>query len=219
MVWSDFWPLVGITALVLVLLAAASSVGQVSQSVGHLSFNTSLLSVLLSGPLIGGLYYYLLKKIRGERVRTETAFAGFSNSLLHLFLASFVTEVLTVLGLLCLILPGIYLFVAWFFALPLVIDKRLEFWPAMRLSRKTITKHWWKFFGFLLVLLLINLGGVLACGIGVLITLPATFAALMYAYEDIINPAGATAEPPVEQPVPTPPSPVPPIIAVPPRHA
>jgi serine/threonine protein kinase len=188
LVRSDFWPMVGITALILVLLSAAASVGKVSESIGHLSFESSVLSVLLGGPLMGGLYFYLLRKIRGEPVRTETAFAGFSHSLLHLFLASFVTQVLTVLGFICLVLPGVYLFVAWFFVLPLVIDKRLEFWPAMRLSRKIISKHWWKFFGFLLVLGLINLAGLAACVVGIFVTLPLSLAALMYAYEDIINP-------------------------------
>jgi serine/threonine protein kinase len=188
LVRSDFWPMVGITALILVLLSAAASVGKVSESIGHLSFESSVLSVLLGGPLMGGLYFYLLRKIRGEPVRTETAFAGFSHSLLHLFLAGFVTQVLTVLGFICLVLPGVYLFVAWFFVLPLVIDKRLEFWPAMRLSRKIISKHWWKFFGFLLVLGLINLAGLAACVVGIFVTLPLSLAALMYAYEDIINP-------------------------------
>ena len=33
----------------------------------------------------------------------------------------------------------------------LVIDKKLEFWPAMELSRKVITHHWWTIFGLLLV--------------------------------------------------------------------
>jgi serine/threonine protein kinase len=199
LVRGDFWPILGVTLLVVVLLAAASSYGEVSQSIGSLHYSTSLLSVLLGGPLMGGLYYFLLQKLRGQRVRVETAFAGFKESLLHLFLAGFVTEVLTLLGLVCLIAPGIYLFVAWLFALPLVIDKRLEFWPAMRISRRVITKHWWKFLGFLLALLGFNLAGVLACGIGVAITLPTSFAALMYAYEDIVNGPGL---PPVEAPAP-----------------
>jgi capsular polysaccharide biosynthesis protein/predicted Ser/Thr protein kinase len=190
LVRSDFWPLVGITALILALLAAVSSVGEVSRSVGGLHFNTSVLGILLGGPLLGGLYLYFLKKIRGEPVRVETAFSGFSTSLLHLILASFVTGMLTMLGFLCFILPGIFLLVSWFFTLPLVIDKRLDFWPAMRLSLKTICKHWWKFLAFLLVLVPFNLCGVLCCFVGVFVTLPVSFAALMYAYEDIFNPPG-----------------------------
>ncbi len=202
LVRSDFWPFVGITALILALLAAVSSVGEVSRSVGNVRFNTSVLGILLGGPLLGGLYLYYLKKIRGEPVRVETAFAGFSTSLLHLILAGFVTGMLTMLGFLCFILPGIFLLVSWFFTLPLVIDKRLDFWPAMRLSLKTICKHWWKFLAFLLVLLPFNLGGVLCCFVGVFVTLPVSFAALMYAYEDIFNPPGQPSAPPVGNSVP-----------------
>jgi predicted Ser/Thr protein kinase len=200
LVRASFWSTLGVTALVLLLLGATVSCGEVTQSIGHLHFGTSLLTVLLWGPLMGGLYYFLLKKMRGEHVRVETAFAGFKESVVHLFLAGFVAGVLTTLGFLFLILPGIYLSVAWFFTLPLVIDKRLEFWPAMRISRRVITRHWWRFLGFLLVLLCFNLAGALACGIGLAYTVPTSFAALMYAYEDIINGPGL---PPVAAPEPT----------------
>jgi len=123
--------------------------------------------------------------------------------------------VLTMLGFVCLILPGVYLFVAWFFALPLVIDKRLEFWPAMRLSRKVISKHWWKFLGFLLVLGLLNLAGLLACLVGIFVTLPVSFAALMYAYEDIINSPGFAPAPPASSAAPGADRSVPPAVAAP----
>ena len=198
LVRSDFWPIVGITALVLALLSAASSLGEVSRSAGDVKVNTSVLSILLGGPLMGGLYLYFLKKLRGEPVRVETAFSGFSNSLLHLVLASFVTAVLTMLASLCLILPGIYFAVAWMFTLPLVIDKRFDFWPAMRISRKTISKHWWKFLGFLVVLGLVNLAGIIACFVGFFVAFPVSLAALMYAYEDIFNRPGLPSAPPAQ---------------------
>jgi hypothetical protein len=191
LVRTDFWPMVGTTALVLLLLATVAALTTESRSVGQVRFTTSALSILLSGPLMGGLYFYLLKRIRGERVRTDAAFAGFRRSLVQLLLANFVKHVLSLLAFACLLLPGIYLVVAWLFTLPLIIDKGLEFWPAMRLSRKTITKHWWKFLGFFLVLLLLNIAGVMACFVGVLFTLPVTYSAIMYAYEDIINQRGA----------------------------
>ena len=198
LVKSDFWPIVGVTALVLALLWAASSSEPIySIHRGGLHATTSLLSILLGGPLMGGLYLFFLKKIRGEPARVETAFAGFSSCFVQLFLASFVSELLLALGFICLVLPFIYLLVAWLFTLPLVIDKRLEFWPAMRLSRKTISKHWWKFLGFGIVLVLFNLAGVLLFCVGVFLTFPISLAALMYAYEDIF----ATAEARVEKPV------------------
>ena len=196
LVRNDFWPLVGMAAFVLVVLSAASSFEMVwssENSAGNPSGKTSILGILLSGPLLGGLYLYFLKKIRREAAGVETAFTGFRQPLPHLVIAGFLASLLTVLGFLCLILPGVYLFVAWIFTFPLIVDRRLDFWPAMRLSRKIISKHWWNFLGFLIVLGLINVAGMAACGVGLFITFPVTFAALTYAYEDI---TGAVKSPP-----------------------
>ncbi len=154
--------------------------------------------MLVWGPLMGGLMFYFLKKIRREKATVETAFCGFSSQrFLHLFLAGFVTSLLTWLGFVCLVLPGIYLIVAWMFALPLVMDKQLDFWSAMELSRKVVTKHWFKLFGFGLVLLMLVFAGALALFIGVFVMSPLILAALMYAYEDMFGGAAQPAAPPV----------------------
>ncbi len=142
----------------------------------------------LTGVCMGGLYFLLLKLIRGERAEFGDAFAGFSLAFLQLFLAGLVSGLLTFVGLLCCILPGIYLAVAWVFVLPLVMDKKLDFWPAMEVSRKVVTRHWWSFLGLLLVNFLLILLGVACCIIGVYIALPIAFGALAYAYEDLFCP-------------------------------
>jgi serine/threonine protein kinase len=212
LVRNDFWPLVGISAFVLVVLSAASSSEVVVSSGKSHTGTTSILGILLSGPLMGGLYLYFLKKIRREAAGVETAFTGFRHPFPHLVIAGFLTSLLTALGFLCLILPGVYLFVAWIFTFPLIVDQRLDFWPAMQLSRKIISKHWWKFLGFLIVLALINLAGLATCCVGLFITFPITFAALAYAYEDIpgatASPPGASSSIPSSAP-PTPPTPPP----------
>jgi serine/threonine protein kinase len=198
LVRSDFWPLVAVTALIIALLAVANSFGAViSSESGKTAGGGSVLGLLVYGPLVGGLSLYFLKKIRGEQTSVETAFSGFSNRFLHLFLGSFVGFVLTGLGFVCLILPGIYLLVSWIFTLTLVIDKRLDFWSAMELSRKTVSKHWWKFFGFALILLLLKLAGLLVFCIGFFLAVSIATATLMYAYEDIFNATGRTANPPL----------------------
>lgn len=145
----------------------------------------------LTGVCMGGLYFLLLKLIRGERAQFGDAFAGFSLAFLQLFLAGLVSGLLTFIGVLFCLVPGIYLGVAWMFALPLVIDKKLDFWPAMELSRKVVSRHWWLLFGLLLVNCLVILLGFIACFIGVFVAQPVAFGALVYAYEDIFGrPAG-----------------------------
>ncbi len=195
LVQRDFWPIVGINALITMLWAIANSSGALVSHDGHTAGAGSLVGLLVNGPLIGGLYLFFLKKIRWETATVETAFSGFSHRLLHLFLASFACFLLVGIGLVCCVLPGIYLAVAWIFTLPLVIDKGLDFWPAMELSRKIVSRHWWKFLAFAIILLLLKLSGIIFCVIGFFITAPIATASLMYAYEDLFGAAGRTPNP------------------------
>jgi len=77
------------------------------------------------------------------------------------------------------------------------VDKQLDFWSAMELSRKVVTKHWFKFLGFGLVLWLLLFAGAVALGFGLLVMTPLVLAALMHAYEDIFCDKALTAIPPV----------------------
>ena len=195
----DFWALMGITALFMALFAFASSFGAVtiSRSAEDSTQVSSLVAALVGGPLWGGLWFYYLKKIRRESTTIETAFCGFSPRwILHLFLAGFVTSILTWLGFF-LVIPGIYLVIAWLFPLQLVMDKGLDFWSAMELSRKVVTKHWFKFLGLALVLLLLLLVGVLMFVVGIFLMTPLVMATLMYAYEDIFGGVQGVAAVPV----------------------
>src|SRR5229473_5406881 len=141
--------------------------------------------------LLGGLDYMFIRCIRGEAVQIGDVFAGFNLAFLHLTLAGLVKWLLTSLGFVLCILPGIYLGVGYVFALPLVIDKKMEFWPAMEVSRRVVHRHWWSTFGLVIVLALIALAGFLACIVGALVTVPLASASLMYAYEDLFGPEDA----------------------------
>jgi hypothetical protein len=160
--------------------------------------------------LVGGLDYMFIRRIRGEMVQVGDVFDGFNLAFLHLALAGLVKWLLTSLGFVLCILPGIYLAVAYVFALPLVIDKKMEFWPAMEVSRRVVHRHWWSIFALVIVLWIIACVGFLACFVGALVTIPVASAALMYAYEDLFGPEVAAPRAELNQPGPDlagPPSP------------
>jgi uncharacterized membrane protein len=94
--------------------------------------------------------------------------------------------------LVCLV-PTIYLQVRWAFTLPLIIDKQMDFWTAMKTSWKMVGKHWWQVFGLVVVVGLLNAVGLCACCLGLLFTAPVGYGALMYAYETIFASSGAKA--------------------------
>ena len=137
--------------------------------------------------LLGGLDYMFLRRIRGEEVQIGDLFDGFNLALLDLTMAGLVKWLLTSIGFLLCILPGIYLGVGYVFALPLVIDKKMEFWTAMEVSRRVVHEHWWSIFALVIVLALVAFSGFLVCGVGEVITIPLASAALMYVYEDLFG--------------------------------
>ena len=168
----DFWPIIGVSALLMLIMSAAGGTG---------------VGIVLNGPLMGGLFLYYLKKIRGQGAEVADLFSGFSLAFLPLFLGGLVTSFLTGIGFVFCILPGIYLALSWQFALVLIIDKRIDFWPAMEVSRKVVGKHFWSFLGFALLMFVVNLAGAIACCVGSFVTVPLTMLALMYAYEDVFQ--------------------------------
>lgn len=175
---ANFWPLVGATFVLVVVAGIA----------GSIPFLGLLSSLLLTGVFYGGLYLYYLKTIRGQPAEFGDVFSGFSLAFVPLMLATLVSTVLTGLGCVLLILPGIYLAIAYAFTYLLVIDQKLEFWAAMEVSRRVITAQWWRMFGLLLLAGLIAMLGIIGLIIGVFITLPIAIGALAYAYEDLCRP-------------------------------
>jgi hypothetical protein len=177
LVTGNFWFLVG-AGFIAGLIAAGF----------FIPYLGALISLVIFGPITGGLYALYLKKIRGQSASLEDMFVGFGPAFGSLLGAHVVSSLLTIVGFVCCILPGIYLATSWVFTLPLVIDRGMDFWSAMELSRKVVAKHWWKMFGFMIVLGLLGVAGVLACVVGICVTLVISQIALIYAYEKIFNP-------------------------------
>ena len=174
----NFWPLVGVNFVVLLATLVINSIPIIG-IVGGL---------LLGGVLYGGLYYYYLKMIRGLPAEFSDAFSGFSRAFLPLVLTSLVVLLMTTLGFVCLVLPGIYLGVSYTFAYLLVIDRKMEFWAAMEVSRRVITAQWWRMFGLLIFGVIITVLGLLGLLVGIFVTVPIFMGAVVYAYEDLCNP-------------------------------
>jgi len=198
----NLWPVVGISLLIMVISAVVNQiVGLISGPAvrgmildHHISpgrmgivLATSMVGSPIYTVLMAGLFKYYLKLIRSEAPTFGDAFAGFGPLTGQLLLLGLVNGFLTTLGYLLCVVPGLYLSVSWMFALPLVIDRNLPFWDAMELSRKVTAKHFFLMLAFLFVIGLLAISGVIACCVGLLVTVPLASLSLLYAYEDIFG--------------------------------
>jgi uncharacterized membrane protein len=75
-------------------------------------------------------------------------------------------------GFFLLVLPGIYLAVAYSFAPYLIVEKNMGVWEALETSRKAITTCWWRYFGLLLIAVLLCIVGTIPLFIGLIWVLP-----------------------------------------------
>ena len=146
-----------------------------------------LVGMVVDNLLMSGLYVLYLARIRGRQPALGDVVAIVRASAMTVVLAGFAQLAMTALGLLLLIVPGIYLAVGYAFVLPLVIDRGMPVWEAMELSRRTVHGQWFQTFGLMLAAGLLLAVSALAFGVGLVLALPLCTAALMFAYEDLFG--------------------------------
>ncbi|CAN5489565.1 hypothetical protein BH10ACI1_BH10ACI1_25810 [soil metagenome] len=82
-----------------------------------------------------------------------------------------------------------------FFSFPLVVDRNLSAFDAMKTSAKAVWQNLGGVVGLILIGAGINMVGALACGIGVYFTIPIVFAGNVLAYRKVF-PAQTNLQPP-----------------------
>ena len=160
---------------------------------------------VLAGPMAAGvlLVVFQLHDRKEPKPEVGTLLKGFDfflNSFLFFIVwgvAIFVVSL--ILGLVPCIGQVASLFVVFvahallMFGMFLIVDRNMEFWPASVESFNMVKRNFWPFLGFSIVSNLIGSIGAVACGIGVVFTLPIQICILMVAYREIFD--GNAVEP------------------------
>jgi hypothetical protein len=84
-----------------------------------------------------------------------------------------------------LLLPAVYLGVAYSWAYKFVVFYDMSFWDAMEASRKVITKKWFMIFIFMIIIGIIAGLGILLLCVGILFTFPAYLCMNFSAFADV----------------------------------
>ncbi|MCP8463161.1 DUF975 family protein [Pseudomonas sp. ZM23] len=137
-------------------------------------------------PFLAGINMLGIRRAADQPLSFNEMFGHFG-LFVPLFITGLVMTLLIYLGLLILVLPGIYLSVAYILAIPLVVERKLSPWQALETSRKAITQHWFKVFGMFLALGVIVLVSAIPLGIGLVWTLPLAIIAIGVLYRTIFG--------------------------------
>jgi uncharacterized membrane protein len=146
----------------------------------------ALVPMILQGPLMAGFHIYCLKRLLGRQTDFSDLFKGF-NFFVPTLVAALVIGLFTFAGSLLCVIPGLVVAAMYKFTYLFIVDKRMDFWPAMQASHSVVRNDYFGFTMFLLLMILVNLLGVLCCVVGLLVSIPVTFAAITVAYQELVG--------------------------------
>jgi uncharacterized membrane protein len=149
----------------------------------------------------GGMHKSALKQLRGGKIELRDLFSG-GNTYFPILIATLLTVMLSMVGSLLCIIPGLLVSGALFFTMPLIVERRLGPVEAMKASYELTRKNIWMFTLFAIVVGLISQAGAYACYIGLLATIPLMFTISAVAYRDLFGVEGARYFNPAPPPVP-----------------
>ncbi len=142
--------------------------------------------VILQGPLNAGFMILAFKKIAGRSPQMADFFRGF-NFFVPALVACLLIAVIVMAGTLLCVIPGIVAAAALNFTYCFIVDKRMDFWPAIQASHAIVKQDYFGFTMFLIACALVNVLGALCCIVGLLVTVPLTHCAVAVAYQDIVG--------------------------------
>lgn len=152
---------------------------------------SGVVPLILQGAMIAGLHVVIMKKMLGQQTELGDLFKGF-NWFVPTLVAALVIGIFAAIGFVLCIIPGLVIAAMYQFTYLFILDRKMDFWPAMQASHEIVKKNYVGFTLFLLALACLQILGVLACFVGILVTIPLQYAAVTAAYREI---AGFASDP------------------------
>jgi hypothetical protein len=164
---AQVWVLIPAAAVVFAIVAAARLV-----FTGGAAILVSLATIVLS-TFYQGMVVELVGDVQDGRRDSSVGqlFRGVAPVVLPLIVLSLLVGIGITLGLILLVVPGLFLWTVWAVAAPSLVIERRGVLTAMGRSRELVRGHGWRVFGVILVVLVLALlaailVGVLASGLG-----------------------------------------------------
>jgi uncharacterized membrane protein len=141
---------------------------------------------LVAGPLLAGLFIAARRRMLEGRMEIGDLFSGF-NLFIDAFLIFIISSLFSLIGLVLCLFPVLLVTAFYLFPYLYLVDRKAGFWDAMEASRAAALQHLGGYIVFVILLLLVNLLGLIVFGVGVLITIPVSVAAITVAYQEMIG--------------------------------
>ncbi len=176
----DFWYFITLLLLVTIITAIPNRLGN--------SFIFSLLSLVVSAWLTGGLYHILLEYHAGRKPEITALFTQ-TKHFVNILGGTILVGLIVIGGLILLIVPGIYWALKYSFTIYLIVDKDMGIMEALHASGEMTMGIKGQLFLFGLTAAGIMILGAICLGVGVFVAMPIVSLAFMWVYRNLPAPA------------------------------
>lgn len=154
---------------------------------------------ILAGPMFAGLIIIILACLDKKEPKAEIGdiFKGFEcflDSFLFVIIWGAISIAITLLlnlipcaGQIISMFVSIIISTIVMFGIFLIVDRKMNFWPASLASINLVKTNFFPFAGLLIVAGVLGYIGVLACGIGIIITMPIGACIIAVAYRELFG--------------------------------
>jgi uncharacterized membrane protein len=141
---------------------------------------------VVAGPLLAGQFIAARRRMLEGRTDLMDLFAGF-NLFVDALLIYILSTIFELFSLALCIVPIFIVAAMYLFPYLFLVDRGLSFWDAMESSRRLVMQDLLGHIWFLVLLVLVNLLGLLLFGVGLLVTIPVSVAAIAAAYQENVG--------------------------------
>ncbi|MGH9749208.1 MAG: hypothetical protein ACRD6R_04715 [Candidatus Polarisedimenticolia bacterium] len=168
-------------------------------AIGSVPYIGWIAQFVVTGAVMIGIWRAVLGMLAGRPPSVGMMFESFDR-LLDGFLATLVMGVLIGVGFLFFVVPGVILMILWTFTYPILAERPVDFWEAMRLSARLTEGYRWRLFLLGLASCLILFLGMLVFFVGVFVAWGVVVTAYALAYRHLMARQGSLIDPPAVPP-------------------
>ena len=171
------WLVLGVIFLVTIVFAILDPRGE--------SILMSLLSMVVTLFFELGAFALFLKLVRTGQEGKIEEIIGQKDVFLQAFIGTVIYYILMVIGFILFIVPGVYVAVRFLFLPYVFVDQKLGWQEALKEASRLSEGNRFNLFGFVLILIAMNIVGALLLLVGLLVSIPLSAIAMAMAYEHL----------------------------------
>ena len=160
--------------------------------------SSSIISSIISFalyPILFSIYTMAYKFDHYKNVEFSDLFVHYKDGkFVRIVLASVIFYLVSIVGFVLCIVPGIVVYVMWMLAIPLIVFADANLGEALKYSMNLAFKDFGSFFVFFLAIIGVIIVGILLCCVGLIGAVPFTFVLTYVLYKEVVGFPNENAE-------------------------